>query len=432
MMKKPAETVELNMEALLPGGDCRGTRSDDPTDTCGYIVPYGVPGDEIIARIDQQQRKDKSRNLTAELVKVVKPSADRVQPRCTHFGSCGGCQWQNIDISLQERAKEDIVKRVIGKAIGQDAIFKSITSSPAEYYYRCRATLHAGFFSGRLHLGFQRVKSHRLVDLKQCPVLMPELEKALPALRMAAENVLSQKQKEVTIMAAIEPETGRVAACLSSADKRKQSKTNYIVVENGYPVIADDLPPELTYEASGIKLTFLPGLFTQANLLINQRLVDEVLDSLSVIKPHSILDLYSGIGNYALPAARRFGPVHGIEQSARAVGLASRTAKVQELPVTFSAMEVMTALDRMKKNPDGQYEAVICNPPRTGLEAGVVDQIVGLKPRGVVYVSCSPHTLGRDLGLFQKADYIVRSIAPFDLFPQTFHVETVALLERQI
>ena len=423
------DAIRLRMTGLGGGGDCLGRPEGEP-DGESYFVAFAVPGDVVLAEPDRSGARKGKGPARASLLEVIEASADRVKPHCLHFGRCGGCQWQHVSYRAQLEAKHALVRRAVSAAgTALDATVRPVEASPLPYGYRHRTTLSVCSVRGKVLCGFRWMRSHRIVDLSECPVLAGPLETALPVLRDRAARALSRKTGAADLHAILDQE-GRVLACLTvDADRPRQAaRTVFIEVADGR---AKDIHEARgVYRIEGIGIGAAPGVFAQANLLANEGLVREVMVRLEAAAPGSLLDLYCGAGNYALPAARRVAEVHGIEQAVKAVEMASRTARASGLSrVTFAALEVRMALEGLVRR-GRHFDAVICNPPRSGLDPGVAEGILAVQPETVIYVSCSPRTLGRDLRKFQGGGYRIESIRPFDLFPQTFHVETVTTLTK--
>jgi 23S rRNA (uracil1939-C5)-methyltransferase len=422
-------TIEVTIDALTPGGDGVGRRMDGSADDAAFFVPLTAPGDRVRALVETRGK----RTAEARLVEVLAPSSDRVTPRCRHFGTCGGCAWQHVRIEAQTAAKRQHVRRALAKGIEAPPPVAEVAGSPDEYGYRHRATFAARVTAGGVVLGFARAHSHRIVDLAECPVLVPPLAAAIPALRAAVAGALGGRTGSAEVRAAFDPESGRVLAEIAWAKdgKHEAPPPRLVAIDGGRAAPIDEATAH--YDAEGVRVAFAPGIFAQANLPANARLVAEVTGRIVAADPKSLLDVYCGVGNYTLPAARALGggvDAHGIEEDARAVALAAMSAREAGLPrVSFSALDAETALARLAAQRR-TFDVVICNPPRTGLTPGVIRAVVAMSPRAMVYVSCAPPTLARDLRALAESGYATTDVRPFDLFPQTPHVEVVASPSR--
>jgi 23S rRNA (uracil1939-C5)-methyltransferase len=388
------------------------------------FVPLAAPGDEIRARVRQRNRG----YLRADLVDVVRPGPARTTPPCPAFGRCGGCQWQHVALAEQRRAKGAIVAEQLGRIGGFHDIEVRPTLAADGLAYRSRITLVA---EGH-RLGYHRARTHVLEEIAGCPIAAPVLEAHLhtvrewPArLRTALERVtIAEAPGGVAVVGAlaappVSPDVEATESFLVSEPSVRGAillhRDARIVV--GDPTIRLDLEPGLALEAPA-------DAFAQVNTAANRLLVRTVVELAAFPPGAHVLDLYCGLGNFALPLARRGVRTLGVERNPHAVAAARANATRLGLDARFVAGDVAATLARSTEPVDG----VVLDPPRAGA-AGALSALVARRPRRIVYVSCDPATLARDLRVLAGHGYALRVAQPIDLFPQTFHVETVALLE---
>jgi 23S rRNA (uracil1939-C5)-methyltransferase len=412
--------LSLDVERLTFGPDALAH-----ADGQVVFVPLAAPGDAVRARIDRRARG----YLRADLIDVVRPGPDRVAPPCPAFGRCGGCQWQHVDLEAQRRAKQAIVAEQLARLGGlRGADVRPVLAPPAGLAYRARITLHV---EGR-RLGYQQRASHVLEEVAGCPIAAPDVERHIPIARRWVE-ALRTPPTRVTIAAAPGGAV-LVAAVPAPPGPRDVDATAALLVTHasvrgavlvhrldrvvvGDPTVRLELEPGLAIEAPA-------DAFAQVNPEANRLLVQTVLALGDFPAGAHVLDLYCGTGNFALPLARRGVRVLGIERDRLAVEAARANAARLGLAARFVAGTVAGELVRVHEAADG----VVLDPPRAGA-ADAVDALVARAPRRIVYVSCDPATLARDLGRLASRGYAVRVVQPIDVFPQTFHVETVASIE---
>jgi 23S rRNA (uracil1939-C5)-methyltransferase len=392
------------------------------------FIPYSAIGDEGWVEIVEEKKT----YSTGKLVEILVPSVSRVEPPCPYFGTCGGCQWQHIDYAQQAELKKEILKDILMR-LGKLEEIPSITtlSSPDPYNYRIRVQLKV---KGE-KLGYYQERSHQLIDIERCPIAHPLVNEIIPLLRK--ERFLLSPTEEIDIN--VSPEEGKgvlIFRVLKTSQgwetpARRFLKSHPILkgittlsesqtASFGKPDLSFTIPLDLTLRTS-------PRSFFQVNLKQNEKLIREVLEFSRGQKHERALDLYSGVGNFALPLATVIQKVWGIEESAVAVKDARFNAQFNGIENgEFIRGKVKDVLNRWKRE---RPDLILLDPPRAGCREAV-DQVAGLKPKRIVYVSCEPTLLARDLRLFSNRGYFLRELALIDMFPQTYHMEVVALLTQ--
>jgi 23S rRNA (uracil1939-C5)-methyltransferase len=355
-----------------------------------------------------------------------------VEPPCPYFGTCGGCQWQHIDYVQQTELKKDILKDILMR-LGELKEIPPITAfpSPDPYSYRTRVQLKV---KGK-KLGYYQERSHQLVDIAQCPIAYPLVNEIILLLR--EEQFLLSSIEEIEIN--VSPEEGKGILILYSLKPSLGWETSVRKLLKSHPILKGITTLRERQTASlgkthlsftiplNLRLRTSPGSFFQVNLKQNEKLIREVLEFSRGLKNERSLDLYSGVGNFALPLATVTQEVWGIEENAVAVKDARFNAQRNEIEtVRFIRGKVEDVLKKWKR---GKPDLIILDPPRTGCKEAV-DQVAGLKPRRIVYISCEPTILARDLRLFFDSGYFLRKLALIDMFPQTYHMEVIGLLQE--
>lgn len=361
------------------------------------FVPLAANGDCLRVRITQTKNK----TAFAEIVEILQASPDRTEPRCPYFGRCGGCDFQQLKYAAQLAAKVGVIRDCLTR-IGRInyAAEIPIVGSPREYEYRSRAAWHAD--TRRKRIGYFQRKSHDVIDAEVCPILVPELEATL-------ENFRSRLEWESFWSERIEIETATASGAVSvySAEIIEPTK-------------------EISFAARGETYRYDAQSFFQGNLFLVEPLVEAAV---AVAAGKIALDLYCGVGLFALPLARKFETVFGVEANERAVDFAEKNAEAARLDnIEFHRQ---TVGDFLTENVGRltNLDFVLLDPPRAGTEKETIENLLRIAPREISYVSCEPSTLARDLKILTENDYRIEQITAFDLFPQTHHVETVVRLK---
>ena len=378
--------LRLRIERLASGGEGVGREEGGRV----VFVPFTAPGDLALVRVLEEHK----RFARAELVEILEPGPERVEPRCPLVGECGGCAWQHLSYAEQCRAKAERVRDAFVRVAGQSLPAPvECTPSPEPFGYRSRARV--GFRDGVV--GFRRIRSHSLCAASSCPVLVPALDEALG--RLAAKPPAGDG--ELTLAA------GDDGSVCITGDGRKGPAIE---------ILAGETPVRVS-----------PGVFFQANALLRSRLAGAVHEMAG--EGTRALELFSGSGYFTVGLAERFEQVLVVESHGRAArDLAANLAAAGR-----DNVEVVTGLaERKLDSPrlrDFAPELVVLDPPRKGLDRTAADRIADLGAPRIVYVSCDPATHARDCGRLAERGYRLTSLRAFDLFPQTPHVEAIAVLE---
>jgi 23S rRNA (uracil1939-C5)-methyltransferase len=391
-----AETTSVEIERLASGGDGVG-RLDDG---CIIFVPFAAPGDRLRVRVTLR----KARHARGEIVGVERAGPARREPRCEVFGRCGGCSWQHLAYEAQLETKRriliDALERIGGLSPPGDV---RVCASPRELGYRTRARVVAA--GGRV--GFRPARSHELLPIETCPVLAPELDAALAR------------------AASLGPARGEGGDAVEVELAVGSDGTVRIAPARGASPGAGEPAAELAVGEDRLRIS--AGVFAQANASLLAPLRAAVLRAVG--DGSGVAELFCGAGLFTLGLARRFERVLAVEANTRATrDLAFNLERAGNVGgVEILTLAVERALPRVAAfAPD----VVVLDPPRTGLERPVRDRLGGLGAGRIVYVSCDPATLARDLRVLCDTGYSLVHLEAFDLFPQTHHVESLAVLER--
>ncbi|WP_433670008.1 23S rRNA (uracil(1939)-C(5))-methyltransferase RlmD [Klebsiella michiganensis] len=377
--------------------------------------------------------EDKKQYARAQVKRRLSDSPQRQAPRCSHFGICGGCQQQHASIELQQQSKRAALARLMKREV--DDI---IAASPWGYRRRARLSLNYQPKSQQLQMGFRKANASEIVDVVQCPVLVPTLGALLPAVRECLSELKSVRQ--LGHVELVQADNGplmvlRHTAALPAADKEKLERFSQSHGLSLYLAPQSEILEHIRgeapwYTSDGLRLVFSPRDFIQVNDGVNQLMVRTALEWLDIQPQDRVLDLFCGMGNFTLPLAKRAAQVVGVEGVPALVAKGQENAALNGLHnVTFFHENLEEDVTRQAWAKHG-FDKVLLDPARAGA-AGVMLHIIKLAPRRVVYVSCNPATLARDSDVLLQAGYTIQRLAMLDMFPHTGHLESMVLFEHK-
>lgn len=411
------ERLTLHLDDIAHHGEAIGRRDGEV-----IFVAFGIPGEDVEVALYQKKRHYRR----AHVNRVLTAAAERVVPPCPYFGTCGGCQWQHIAYPAQLAFKRHILaeqlRRIGGFADAADLVRETI-GSPFPYYYRN----HARFTVGRNgDLGFTNRLSHRFLPIRYCYLMQPPINAALAALqgRTHVKHQLTVRYGANTGDVLVFPRvpdvpypTGQVTLTEEVFGIRFQVSASSFFQVNTVRAWRR-LPEHWTYAG----LPAREGAYSQTEM-IGWRL----LDFIAPTGRETVIDAYAGVGTFTLLFAPRVARVIAIEESAAAVRDAEvNAARADARNVTFVRGKVEHVLPTLSETVD----AVIIDPARPGLHPDVISALLRLGAPKLAYVSCEPATLARDLRLLVDGGYRLLEVQPVDMFPQTYHIESVSLLAR--
>ncbi|HBY1514879.1 TPA: 23S rRNA (uracil(1939)-C(5))-methyltransferase RlmD [Klebsiella aerogenes] len=378
--------------------------------------------------------EDKKQYARAQVKRRLNDSPQRVAPRCPHFGVCGGCQQQHASIELQQQSKRAALSRLMKRDV--DDI---IAAEPWGYRRRARLSLNYQPKTQQLQMGFRKANSSEIINVVQCPVLVPQLEALLPAVRECLTSLQSQRQ--LGHVELVQADNGplmvlRHTAALTAADKEKLERFSqthglslYLAPQS--EILEHIRGDEPWYTSDGLRLVFSPRDFIQVNDGVNQKMVRTALAWLDIQPQDRVLDLFCGMGNFTLPLAKAAASVVGVEGVPALVAKGRENAALNGLQnVTFFHENLEEDVTRQAWAKHG-FDKILLDPARAGAP-GVMAYIIKLAPRRVVYVSCNPATLARDSEALLQAGYCIQRLAMLDMFPHTGHLESIVLFEREL
>ncbi len=398
------------------------------------FVPFTLPGERVEAEVTREKRD----YVEAVLKRVEQRSPLRIDPFCHLFQECGGCQYQHLPYPEQLKLKEAVLRDTLGPLIRKAPLeLHPIIPSPQDRGYRIRAQLKAGRGEGRPILGFYAWKTHRIVDVEECPLLHPLVNRILAGLRnrMGQGSLSSIQGADIQVS----PEAGKGVVhvggegpwhprAVEEIGKRIPGVKGMVVKEKpeaswGELTLPYDWPEFLRKE--GLHIRTSGASFFQVNPYQNWNLMRKVVDWAGLTGEEKVLDLFCGSGNLTLPLAQRAQRVWGIDQDRQAIDHAAANARRNNLNnCHFIAASAEEGIRLAFREAQG-VEVVVLDPPRSGARA-VLDRLAASRPSKVLCISCEPPTLVRDLNRLAELGYKVERIQPLDMFPQTYHVEVIA------
>jgi tRNA/tmRNA/rRNA uracil-C5-methylase (TrmA/RlmC/RlmD family) len=371
------ESVEITVDSLAYRGAGVGRKEG-----IVYFIPLSCPGDRVRAEIVRYDKRFRE----ARIIEILSPSKYRVEPLCPLFGSCGGCAFQHVAYELQLKEKAGIAAETLGRAMSLPRPGVETAASPLAYGYRITARFAV---SSGGKIGFKMQKSDEIVGVDRCPLLDDRLNARIPVMNESLKRLpASPSEVELTLLG-----DGTVQEAFL------------------FPGVPVD-----------------PG-FTQANAGVNELLKKTVREELIKRGEESarVLDLYAGNGNLSLQLADIAQTITGYETSQISVRKAAEAAKREGF--SHARYAVSTVEEAIKRTAAGEYTCAIADPPRAGL-ASAARPLAELDIPLIIYISCVPHSMAKDLPEFARRGYELKRVIMFDMFPQSFHMETLAVLSR--
>lgn len=444
------QLVEVAIADLSDSGDGVGRYGQRV-----IFVPDTVPGDRVTVRLTHV----KPQYAHGKLHQIVEASPDRIRPNCIVADKCGGCQWQQVDYEYQLKAKHNQVVQALERIGGfSQPLVDPVLGIGDSLGYRNKATYPlARSSAGQVQAGYYQKGSHQLINLNQCPIQDPRLNPLLAEVKQDIHQrgwgIYDEKQhrgkvrhlglrigrRTGEILLTLVVKDGNLAGIEDQAQAWLSRYSHLVGVSlNFNPHRTNAIfgtetrciagKPYLREEFAGIQFQIRPTTFFQVHTEQAEALLQAIAAELNLQGNEVLVDAYCGIGTLTLPLAQQVRQAIGLEVQAEAVEQARLNAELNELTnVTFQVGNVETLLSALEITPD----IVLLDPPRKGCEGTVIESLLEIKPNHIVYVSCKPATLARDLKLLcQTGDYRLARVQPADFFPQTAHVECAAFLVR--
>ena len=411
---KPGTVIEFEVNALVYGGEGIGRLEDGRA----VFVSYCLPGERVKAQIVEEKRG----HVRARLVYVSKPSEMRIMPRCAHYTICGGCHYQHIPYSQQLEIKQNILKEQLQRIAGvKDPVLDACRPSPSEWNYRNTVQFHLAD-NGRL--GYHQIGSGEVIPIQECHLPVAGIDQLWKQIEMEPlqeiERVELRSGVDEDLMLVLESENPTLDAefaldlPISAVHIGPDGPT--ILAGDGYLVmqVKDQL-----FRVSA------PSFF-QVNTGQAEAMVDHLLKVLPLTKETVVMDLYSGVGLFSAFLAPRVKECVAVE-----VAESSCDDFAINLDAHDNVSLYMGAAEDILPGLDVKPQVVVVDPPRSGIERRALDALIALHPEVIAYISCDPSTLARDLKRILASGYILEKVTPFDLFPQTYHIESISILRLE-
>ena len=449
---KKNETITLTFEDLTHEGSGVGKVDGYP-----IFVPHGLPGEEAEVKVIKVNK----RFGYGKLLDIKKASPERVTPPCNVFYKCGGCQLQHMSYEMQMEMKRDQVKNVMQKVAHLDDVpVHPVLGMEDPWRYRNKIQIPVGDKDGQLITGFYQQRSHRIIDDMDTCVIQNELgDRMVEAVRRIATDLgieaydeeshrgvlrhiivrtafgtnetmiilVTRTEKLPQQKELIKQLTETYPAIKSIIQNINQDKTNVIMGKKSHTLFGEDY----IYDSIGdLKFKISPRSFYQVNPTQTKVLYDKALEYANVGPNDVVIDAYCGIGTISLFLAQKAKQVYGVEIVPEAISDAKINAKLNGIMnaefVVGEAEKVMPWWTAQGLRPD----VIVVDPPRKGCDEALLQAMIDMAPKRIVYVSCNPSTLARDLRILEDGGYKTQEVQPVDMFCQTSHVELVALMSR--
>ena len=432
-----ADELRLSIEKLIYGGDGLGHAGGNTV-----FVPYVMPGEEVRAATKSKRKK----LIWAELLEVISPAKERGKAKCAHFQKCGGCHYQHIPAIEQLRLKKEILRETLSRlgGISWEGAIAEHSAEPYGYRNRAQWAVRSGMPRA---LGYFLPESSVIVPIDECPVLSPRLAQTFGQLQeMARAGTLPEGIQEIEAFA--DSTDGKIALNVAFEKFLKPAAELAARFHGALPHLESLLlldqkknrfeltgPGYLTHEAGGYKFRVSHLSFFQ----VNRFLIEDLLKTVTANAHGALaLDLYSGVGFFTLPLAKTFQRVVSVDANLAATRDLYANAEIAGVTIVTHNEHA----EEFLKKTDEKPEFVVLDPPRAGLGAETAEKLAELGAQEIVYLSCDPSTLAQDLAVLTASPrkpkeiagpsvrYEITEMHLFDLFPQTFHIETLVRLRR--
>lgn len=366
----------------------------------GWVIQiaFVLPGERVKVRIFRNHKNYSD----ADCIEVIDTSPDRVDPRCSLFGTCGGCQYQSVEYATQLKWKRNQVVDNFERISGLQVDVLPVIPSPKQYGYRSKLTPHyeKARSSDPRNIGFLRYGSRKvIIDVPNCPIATDEINAKLPSAREELHHSLKKK------------------------------KGGTLLLRDTLEGVVTDPKKVVSEKVGELIFQFKAGEFFQNNPSILPTLVDYVVEQAKIGTSSLLIDAYCGGGLFSLSAAKHFKKVIGIEISREGFEWARANASINRIENALfflgNASSIFDELESQKED-----FSLVIDPPRRGCDQDFLEQTLSFKPNKIIYVSCDPATQARDAKILVDGGYTITKVQPFDLFPQTRHVENIVTFIR--
>jgi len=407
-------TFDVTLEKLTYGGEAMGRLPDGRA----VFVPFGLPNEQVRVELTE----DKKNFARGKLIDLLKASSERIEPKCKHFGKCGGCHYQNLPYEKQLQAKTEILRdqlQRIGKI--ENPQIRQMIASPLEWNYRNHVQFH---LTAEGKVGFINAKGNSTLPIEECHLpetginafwreLQFESNKEVDRVSLRA----GQNEELMVVLESENPETPEI-------EIEADVSVVHLFDEHAIVLAGQD---NLLFNISGKDFRVSAASFFQVNTAMAEKMVEYLISKLPVTPSTTLLDVYCGVGLFSKFFAAKCQQVIGIETSESACeDFAFNLDEFDNVELYEGAAE--DVLPGLAGRLDSSTYAIV-DPPRAGIERHALDAILSIKPQIIAYVSCDPSTLARDAARLIYGGYRLVDVTPFDLFPQTYHIESISIFE---
>jgi 23S rRNA (uracil1939-C5)-methyltransferase len=407
-------TYDILLEKLTYGGEAMGRLPDGRA----VFVPFGLPGEQVRVELTE----DKKNFARGKLLEILKASPERIEPKCKHFGKCGGCHYQNLPYEKQLEAKTEVLRdqlQRIGKI--KNPPIAQMVASPLEWNYRNHVQFH---LTAEGKVGFINAKGNSTLPIEECYLPEAGINAFWPDLQFESnkdvERVSLRAGRDGELMVVLESESPETPELEIEADV----SVVHLFDEHAVVIAGQD---NLLFNILGKDFRVSADSFFQVNTKMAEKMAQHLLTCLPVSSSTTLLDVYCGVGLFSKFFAAKCQQVIGIEESESACeDFAVNLDEFDNVELYEGTAEEV--LPGLVGRLDSSTYAII-DPPRAGIEKHALDAILSIKPQIIAYVSCDPSTLARDAARLINGGYRLVEVTPFDLFPQTYHIESISIFE---
>jgi 23S rRNA (uracil1939-C5)-methyltransferase len=383
------------------------------------FVPFGLPGERVRLRLTEEKRGF----ARGELVEILQVSPDRIIPRCRHFGVCGGCHYQNLPYEEQLKLKREILRDQLTR-IGriENPPVRDMVASPSPWNYRNHVQFHLTEAGKLGYVGAGTSFAKGIIPITECHLPKASINALWPQLEFEQdpniERVSLREGRDDDLMLVLESDSPESPELEIEAE----ISVAHLFEENAVVIAGND---HIMIPVLGRDFRVSAASFFQVNTAMAEKMVQHLLTSLPVSLSTTLLDVYCGVGLFSAFLASMCKRVIGIESSPSAC---------EDFAVNLDEFDRVELYEGLAEDVlpylEAKPEIILVDPPRAGLEKHVVDGILKMNPQVIAYVSCDPSTLARDSKRLIEGGYQFKQVTPFDLFPQTYHIESISLFER--
>ncbi len=408
------KTFEVELTTLTYGGEVLGRLPDGRA----VFVPFALPGEKVRLRLVEE----KKRYARAELMEVLKAAPERVEPRCVHFGLCGGCHYQHLPYQKQLEAKAEILRDQLER-IGKidDPPVKPTVPSPWEFHYRNHVKFH---LTPEGQLGYHEANSNQVFPIRECHLPEEPINEIWPLLEVepiaGLQRVNLRSGAHEDVLVALESDDPLLPEF--SVEDLPISVAH--LGPTGTQVLAGS--DHVVMEVLGRPFRVSAGSFFQVNIPMAEKLVEHLLANLTLQSTDLVLDVYAGVGLFSAFLAPKVERLIAIEVSPAACDdFVVNLDEFDHVELYEATAEEILPIQRVHPR------LILADPPRSGIGKIALDGILDLEPELLVYVSCDPATMARDSQRLARQGYRLIQVTPFDLFPQTYHIESISFWEKR-